>query len=146
MQNSISTAGDHRALVGAYTTSFTIHVPALLRANRLYFLPTMQTSSRKPILNWYPKHFPGPMQAVVVVVYRPIDVFHHAMPRGVFIEQKQRRDLRNPFSLNTNNTERLAQACVKAIPRREALTTAGERPLHPTIFLINLGPVSEIRS
>jgi len=64
------------------------------------------------------------------------------MPRGIFVEQKQRRDLRNLFSLNTDNTERLTQVCVKAIPRREAFTTAGERPLHPMIFLINLGPVS----
>jgi len=83
MQNSISTTGDHRALVGAYTTSFTIHVPALLRANRLYFLPTMQTSSRKPILNWYPEHFPGPTQAVViVVVYRRLPTYRCLPPRN----------------------------------------------------------------
>jgi len=109
----------------------------LLRANRLYFLPAMQTSSWKPILNWYPG-FPGPTQAIAVVVYRPIDVFRHATPRGVFSAI---------CCLSAPTTQKDSRcACVKAIPRREALTTAEERPLRPAIFLINRGPVSEIRS
>lgn len=91
MRNSISIARNHRALVGAYTTSFTVHIPALLRANRLYFLPAMQTSSRKPILNWYPERFPEPTRTIAaasVVVYRSIDVLRHATLCGVFVEQK----------------------------------------------------------
>jgi len=107
----------------------------------------MQTSSWKPILNWYPERFLGPTRAIVDVVYRPIDVFRHATPCGVFVEQKQRRGIFAICFLSTPITQEDSRfVCVKAIPRREALTTAGERPLHPAIFLINLGPVSETRS
>lgn len=56
MQNSIFTARDHHALIRPRLPYTYRHCKQIV----CIFLPAMQTSSRKPILNWYPECFPGP--------------------------------------------------------------------------------------
>lgn len=101
MRNSISTGRDHRALVGAYTTSFNRTRPGIVASKSFVFSTgdanEFAETDTKLV---HPEHFPGLTRTIVVVVYIDLSM-SSATQRlaGVFVEQKRRRDLRNLFSL-----------------------------------------------
>jgi len=146
MQNSISTAGwkgDRRALIGAYATSFTVHVPALLRANRLYFLRCKRVRG-----NDTKSGIEKPTRTT-----RRLSTYRCLPPRdarGVFAEQKWRQNLAICF-LPIDNTEKLTVRLRESNSMTRSLY-ARERErekenalfLYPAIFLINPRPISKI--
>jgi len=135
MQNSISIVGGRLELAGAYATSFTVYIPALLWANRLYIFST--GDANEFAVNWYlvwnPKRSLRPAQAVM---YRPIHVFRPRKTLAVSSSNKSDLAICFPF---TNNTRRFTVCLCECNSATRSPYERMGRPLRFAIFLINPG-------